>query len=227
MMSAGDDSVRDPCRLTTPMLQSQAWPQAVNPRGGAVVMIGETITIVSGLPRSGTSMMMKMLEAGGLPVLVDGIRTADEDNPLGYYEFERVKQLEEDQAWLEDARGTAVKMVAALLRNLPPDYRYKVVFMRRDIGEVLASQRRMLIRRGEPADETSDERMAVLFDSHVRRIESWLAQQPNFEVLFVEYGEVLQDPLEQAERINHFLGGELDLGRMAEVVDPNLYRQRR
>ena len=101
----------------------------------------EAITVVSGLPRSGTSMMMGMLEAGGMELLTDGIRTADQDNPKGYYEYERVKQIEHDQAWLVDARGKAVKMIAALLRHLPPEHDYRIVFMRRDVGEVLASQR--------------------------------------------------------------------------------------
>lgn len=184
------------------------------------------ITIVSGLPRSGTSMMMKMLEAGGMPVLTDDIRTADEDNPKGYYEFERVKQIEHDKAWLEDARGKVVKMIAALLKHLPPNNAYKVIFMKRDIDQVLASQRQMLIRRGEPTDAVSDEKMARLFARHVAQVEAWLAEQPNFDVIFVEHGEVIASPLEQAQQVASFLGGRLDVERMAQVVDPALHRQR-
>jgi hypothetical protein len=172
-------------------------------------------------------MMMKMLEAGGMLVLTDNIRTADEDNPEGYYELERVKQIETDKAWLPDARGKVVKMIAALLRHLPPDYAYKVVFMRRDIGEVLASQRQMLIRRREAADTVPDERMASLFSKHVKQIEAWLAEQPHAEVLFVHYGDVLASPIDEARRIDQFFGGLLDVDRMVEVVDPSLYRQRR
>jgi hypothetical protein len=186
----------------------------------------EPIVVVSGLPRSGTSMMMKMLEAGGLPVLTDHVRTADEDNPKGYYEFERVKQIEHDRDWLPDAQGKAVKMIAALLRHLPEDHAYKVIFMRRSIEEVLASQRQMLIRRGEPTDAVSDERMAELFRRHVVRVQAWLAEQPNVDTIYLEYGGVLETPLEQAERVNGFLDGALDVTRMAEVVDPSLYRQR-
>ena len=186
----------------------------------------DTIVLVSGLPRSGTSMMMKMLEAGGLPVLTDHIRTADEDNPKGYYEFERVKQIEEDKTWLPEARGKVVKMIAALLKHLPPGYEYKMVFMRRDIEEVLASQRQMLIRRGEPSDAVPDERMAALFGKHVERIEAWLAEQPNMDVLYVNYGDTLANPLDQALRINQFLGGDLDVESMVGAVDPRLYRQR-
>jgi hypothetical protein len=186
----------------------------------------DTIVVVSGLPRSGTSMMMKMLEAGGLLILTDHIRTADEDNPKGYYEFERVKQIEHDQAWLPDAKGRVVKMIAALLKHLPADYAYKVIFMRRGIEEVLASQRQMLIRRGEPTDAVSDEQMAKLFRRHVVRVQAWLAEQPNVETIYVEYADILNAPMQQAERVSEFLDGGLDVTKMAGVVDPSLYRQR-
>src|SRR5262245_64679278 len=138
-------------------------------------MAHDFITLVSGLPRSGTSMMMKMLEAGGLEVLADHVRTADEDNPEGYYEFERVKKIEHDHAWLDDARGKVVKMISALVKHLPPTHRYKVVFMRRNLEEVLASQRQMLIRRGKPTDTTSDPKMAQSLTNHPRRTEQWRA----------------------------------------------------
>lgn len=189
-------------------------------------MHDDFITVVTGLPRSGTSMMMKMLESGGMPVLIDHIRTADEDNPKGYYEFERVKQIETDQAWLADAGGKAVKMVAALLKHLPTNYRYRIIFMQRSIGEVLASQREMLRRRGEPADNLSDEEMAGMFAKHVEKIRSWLAQQHNMQVLYVQYGDVIERPAEQARLINEFLGNILDLAQMTETVDGKLYRQR-
>jgi hypothetical protein len=186
-----------------------------------------TIIIVSGLPRSGTSMMMQMLVAGGMPALTDNIRGADEDNPEGYLEFERVKQIEHDQAWLKDAQGKAVKMIAALLKHLPATHSYRIIFMRRDIREVLASQRQMLIRRGEPTDVVSDERMAELFRRHVDAVEAWLTEQSNFDVLYVDYGSVLSDPLEQAKLVNEFLGDMLNADEMAAAVDPELYRQRR
>ena len=184
------------------------------------------IVVVSGLPRSGTSMMMKMLEAGGMQVLTDEIRTADEDNPKGYYEFERVKQIESDQGWLPDAQGRVVKMIGALLRHLPPDYSYQIIFMQRNMEEVLASQRRMLVRRGEPTDRISDERMAALFEKHVAQLMSWIAERPEMEVLDVNYSDVLEQPAKQAERVNRFLGNALEVEKMASVVDPSLYRQR-
>jgi hypothetical protein len=186
-----------------------------------------TITIVSGLPRSGTSMMMRMLEAGGMQILTDNIRTADEDNPRGYYELERVKQIEQDSTWLEDARGKAVKMIAALLKHLPHDYTYKVVFIQRNVDEVLASQRQMLIRRGEPTNKVGDDRLASLFHKHLQQVKSWISAQPNMDVLYVSYHDILSDAAGQAAQINRFLGGTLNVAGMAGIVDPGLYRQRR
>jgi hypothetical protein len=186
----------------------------------------DVITIVSGLPRSGTSMMMGMLEAGGLPVLTDRVRTADEDNPKGYYEFELVKKIETEQGWLQAARGKAVKMISALLKYLPPTYSYQIIFMRRSLAEVLASQRQMLIRRGENPDAVDDARMAALFEKHLATVEQWLAAQPHMRVLYVRYDEVVADALAQARRVNEFLGGGLDVDRMAAAVDRTLYRQR-
>lgn len=190
-------------------------------------MADDFVTLVSGLPRSGTSMMMKMLEAGGMQVLADHVRTADDDNPEGYYEFERVKKIEHDQAWLEDARGKVTKMISALLRHLPPAYHYKVVFMRRKLEEVLASQRQMLIRRGKPTDATSDEKMAAFFTNHLGRTEEWLAAQPNVDVLYVSYNDLMQDPASHCGVVARFLGLPLDPARMASVVSGTLYRQRR
>ncbi len=187
----------------------------------------EVITIVSGLPRSGTSMMMRMLEAGGIEVLTDNVRTADADNPRGYYEFERVKQIEHDHSWLQEARGKAVKMISALLRHLPSQYAYKVIFMQREMDEILASQREMLIRRGEPSDTVSDERMASLFRAHLAQVQTWLAAQPHIDTLYISYNEVVKDPPGQAERVSRFLDSRPDAARMAGAVERQLYRQRR
>lgn len=187
----------------------------------------KTITIVLGLPRSGTSMMMQMLEAGGMAVLTDGIRQTDADNPRGYYEFERVKQLPKgDHAWLAEAQGKAVKVIAALLEHLPSGYAYRVIFMHRRMEEILASQRKMLVRRGEDADKVSDEEMARLFEKHLLRVRAWLATRPDMAVLDVEYNRLLADPRPYVEQVNRFLGGELDVDSMMEVVDPGLYRNR-
>ena len=190
--------------------------------------LNQIVTIVSGLPRSGTSMMMKMLEAGGLPPLTDNLRTADEDNPKGYYEFERVKQLPKgDVAWLPDALGKVVKVIAALLPSLPGGYQYRVVFMQRAMPEVLASQRQMLIRRGEDPDKIPDDVIARLFEKHLKQVNDWVSQQPNVARLDVNYNEMLKNPRPFIEQINAFLGDRLDAVRMAAVVDPSLHRQRK
>lgn len=186
------------------------------------------IVVVSGLPRSGTSMMMKMLEAGGVAPLTDEIREADKDNPRGYYEFERVKELDKgDVAWLPQAEGKVVKVISALLKHLPDDYHYKVIFMRRHMPEILASQRKMLVHRGEDADSMDDERLAALFAKHLAEVEQQLQQRANAGVLYVHYSDALQDPQTVAEQVAHFLGRDLDVERMVGVVDPALYRNRR
>ncbi len=185
------------------------------------------ITIVSGLPRSGTSMTMTMLEAGGIPPLTDHIRTADSDNPKGYYEFERAKKLKEgDVAWLPDAEGKAVKVIGALLTSLPNNYEYRVLFMRRKIEEVLASQAKMLANRGEDS-KVDDATMADLFAKHVKQVKAWMDSQSNLQYIDVDYNAMLADPTPYVHKINEFLGGELDIEQMQAVVDPDLYRQRK
>jgi hypothetical protein len=185
------------------------------------------IIIVSGLPRSGTSMMMKMLEAGGMTLLTDNFRKADEDNPKGYFEFERVKKLKDgDTAWLADAHGKAVKVISALLPHLPPTYNYRIIFMERSLSEVLASQRKMLLRRGEDPDKVGDEEMSRLFEKHLKQVMTWMESQLNIQHIIVNYNQMLEDPGPHITRINHFLGEILDTKKMAEVIDPVLYRQR-
>ncbi len=134
------------------------------------------ITIVTGLPRSGTSLMMKMLEVGGIPPLTDRARVADEDNPKGYYEFERVKKLPQDTSWLPEAEGKAVKMVSMLLYDLPKDRAYKIIFMRRQMEEILASQKKMLLRRNKDMI-VNDAEMRELFTGHLKNITGWHSNQ--------------------------------------------------
>ena len=188
----------------------------------------EFITVVSGLPRSGTSMMMKILEAGGLPPLTDNLRTADEDNPKGYFEFERVKKMPEgDISWVEDAQGKAVKVISALLEHLPPAYSYRVLFMQRKIDEILASQKQMLVRSGKPTDQVSDEQLAEMYGKHLAKVKAWLDEQTNFSVNYLDYNAMLADPTKYAYQVNQFLDNSLNPQEMAGVVDPNLYRQRK
>jgi hypothetical protein len=187
----------------------------------------KTVIVVSGLPRSGTSMMMKMLEAGGLEVLTDEIRVPNEDNPKGYYEFERVKKLPEgDTAWLDEAVGKVVKIITQLVIHLPESHSYRVLVMRRSIPEILASQAKMLERRGEAGGGVSDEQMTALFEKHLKQVYAWMDQRSNIDYLDVSYNETLSDPIPTIERVHAFLGGELDEIAMAQVVDPSLYRNR-
>ena len=187
----------------------------------------KTIYVVSGLPRSGTSMMMKMLEAGGLLPVTDNERTADEDNPKGYYEFERVKKMSEgDVAWVKDAPGKVLKVISYLLQHLPPGYDYKVIFMRRAMPEILASQKKMLINRGEPTDKVSDEELSLLYEKHLEKTFNWLNQQKNFSYMEADYNQMLKNPGSLLPQMKAFLGNHLNFEKVAEVVDPKLYHQR-
>jgi hypothetical protein len=200
----------------------------VNPATGGRQLASTTpVVVVSGLPRSGTSMMMKVLEAGGLPVLIDGLRTADTDNPEGYYEFERVKELDKgDTAWVAEAQGKVVKVISALLEYLPPDYQYRVIFMHRNIDEVLHSQRKMLTHRGEDVEAVNDAEMADLFAKHLAKVKEWLRAQPNFAVLDVDYNAILKDPDPHVRTINQFIDNALDEQAMVKMINPTLYRNR-
>jgi hypothetical protein len=184
------------------------------------------ITVVSGLPRSGTSLAMQMLAAGGMEVLTDELRAADEDNPRGYFEFEAVKRTRSDPGWVPLAAGKAVKVVHLLLPDLPPGFEYRVILMRRDAGEVLASQRTMLARLGRPGAQLSDERLAAIYAAQLERVREWLRSQGGFRVLEVEYADCLCRADETASRILEFLEVPLDGRAMAAAVDPSLYRQR-
>jgi hypothetical protein len=172
--------------------------------------------------------MMQMLEAAGMEIMSDGVRTADEGNLRGYYELERVKNLESDndRSWLRGARGKVVKIISFLLRFLPEDLNYRVIFMHRDLDEVLDSQAKLLALRDETS-QTDDARMREMFESHLSGTERMLETRPCFEILDVSFNEILSDPTREAERVNRFLGGRLELERMAGVVSPKMYRSRR
>ena len=186
----------------------------------------QPVIIVSGLPRSGTSMMMRMLAEGGLPVLTDELRRADDDNPEGYFELEVVRQLKEGNiAWLEGANGKVVKVISALLEYLPGNYQYKILFMERDPRETLASQKKMLDHRGQMS-QLSDDEMEQQFQAHLAAVKPWLVRQPNMDVLFVNYNGLLAAPELSCERIAEFLDLPLDQTRMLAVPDQQLYRNR-
>ena len=184
------------------------------------------VTIVSGLPRSGTSMLMQMLDAGGMPVVVDHVRQPDADNPHGYYEYEPVKNIKNgDRSWLHDCRGNAVKIVSPLLEYLPHDNHYRVIFIKRKIAEVLASQKKMASRLGGKDIDASE--MAEMYEKHLRYIMTWLSQQPDMETIYIHHIDMIKDPFGQTQRMNQFLGRRLDERKMVQMVDPSLHRQKK
>lgn len=196
------------------------------PRANSSNSSDQAVIIVSGLPRSGTSMMMRMLSEGGLPVLTDERRRPDDDNPGGYFELEVVKQLREgNSAWLKDANGKVVKVISSLLEFLPDDYHYKVIFMERDSRETLASQKKMLDHRGQES-KLSDHEMEQQFRNHLSAMKPWLVRKPNMEVLYVNYNTLMAEPGPFCEQITRFLGLPLDQSQMLAVPDRQLYRNR-
>lgn len=186
----------------------------------------DSIAIVSGLPRSGTSMMMRMLDQGGIPALTDQLRAADTDNPKGYYEFEPVKRTKQDPSWLEGASGKVVKMVHLLLLDLPKGREYRVIFMRRKLEEVVKSQNVMLEHKGKIAQALRDEQVMALFRQQIKQVDDYMRANPNFKCLQVDYNAMLVDARPWVHQLDEFLGGGLNQARMLEVVDPTLYRQR-
>lgn len=186
----------------------------------------DVITVVSGLPRSGTSLMMNMLEKAGIPPMQDGIREADIDNPKGYYEFEQVKKIAEDKSFLPACKGKAVKMISRLLVELPPGYVYKVIWMRRNIDEIIASQKKMLVRRGTYDASVKDDDVRRMLLRHVEKTLTWVKAHDYLDMIFVNYNKLLADPSEGIAQLAAFLGAHLDTAAMRSAIDPSLYRNK-
>jgi hypothetical protein len=184
------------------------------------------ITIVSGLPRSGTSLMMQMLDAGGLLVLSDGERKADSDNPKGYLEWERIKKLPKDPSLIGEAEGKVVKVISQLILSLPGGHEYRVLLMQRPLPEVLKSQDEMLRRRGSTDAPTDTSAIEEAFQRHLIEVNQWLGGRQNMAVLRVHYHRVLREPRAVAEEVVKFLGTPLDVEGMVRQVDGSLYRNR-
>jgi len=184
------------------------------------------ITVVSGIPRSGTSLMMQMMAAGGMPVLTDGQRSADANNPRGYFELESVKSLSRNQDVMAQADGKVVKVISSLLPSLPRQFEYRVIFMCRPLEEVISSQNRMLERLGKEVPPTPTASVVAAFEEHLKKIRSWLSQQSNLAVLYVEYAAVLETPEEQTRRICSFLGRDLDAAAMIRQIEHSLHREK-
>ncbi len=187
----------------------------------------QDILVVSGLPRSGTSLMMRMLAAAGLDLLVDGLRQADEANPHGYYEFEPAKSLREGNTeWLQNARGRVVKIVSPLLPYLPASFTYRIIFMHRNLNEVMASQAKMLNGNQIPTNLVQDRQIQMAFQTHLSRVETWLANQTNMTVLNVSYNQLLLDPPAVISGLVSFITRPLNTQAMLAAIDPTLYRNR-
>lgn len=213
-----DESAPDEVRVAAPARDpAQPEVRGLDPH--------DAITVVSGLPRSGTSLMMQMLCAGGLDALQDDERAADDDNPRGYFELARVKALQRDASWIDEARGRVVKIVAPLLAHLPRDLPYQVIFMDRDLDEVLASQARMLERSGRAGANLERDRLATAFEREIERARAWL-ERAGIPTCRVPYAETVATPHDTAKRLAAFFGTPLDVDAMAAAVDPELYRQR-
>jgi len=189
---------------------------------------GDDVIVVSGLPRSGTSMMMKMLDAAALPIMTDNERAADEDNPKGYFEYARVKDLkdEADKSWVREARGQVLKVISHLLETLPDENFYRVILVRRDFDEIIASQNKMLERRGEE-NQVADSTVKEAYIRHLVDIRYMVRRRPNFEMIEVQFMQAMEAPRIFATDVNKFLGGNLDVESMMAVVDLELYRNRK
>lgn len=185
----------------------------------------EFVTVVSGVPRSGTSLVMQMLAAGGIEPVTDGVRREDADNPRGYLEYAAVKRLPEHAEWVSGARGRAVKVIHLLVPRLPPGVPYRVILVRRDWEEVLASQAAMLRRRGGPAPELEADRLVAVFEAQLAEVVAWSARH-GAPLLEVTHRDLLEAPAATAAALDTFLGGGLDRDEMSGAVDPALHRQR-
>jgi len=189
---------------------------------------GDPIVVVSGLPRSGTSMLMNMLDAGGMEIMTDSERVADIDNPKGYFEYERVKDLEKetDKSYVREGRGKVLKVISFLIKDLPDDNDYRVIFMRRDLDEVITSQNKMIDRLGSHDTTADREAMKEAYRNDIVRTRLLCKNRPNFELIEVHYRQTIDDPTATASALNVFLGGRLDEAAMSGGVDANLYRNK-
>lgn len=184
------------------------------------------ITIVSGLPRSGTSLMMQMLAAGGMTLLTDFERKPDLDNPRGYLEWEPAKLLPKDPKLIDQAEGKVVKVISQLLLSVPTGRDYKLIFMERPLAEVLTSQDAMLQRRGT-TDKVDHSIMTEAFRTHLQELRAWLEEREDLQLCRMGYRKLVSEPLANAQAVRDFLELDLDVQAMAKQVDRSLYRNQR
>jgi hypothetical protein len=185
------------------------------------------IIVVSGLPRSGTSMMMQMLKVSGVDLVMDDTRKPDLYNTRGYYEYEKVKEIKKDTSWLDGIQGKAVKIISQLLYHLPESHQYKIIFMQRNMEEIISSQNKMLSSRGRGSDVINDTIMAEKFERHLEKIRKWIVNQGNIECLYIHYNNIIEDPIKTITKLNDFFDNQINIRPMLKVIDKSLYRIRK
>lgn len=185
------------------------------------------VTIVSGLPRSGTSLMMQILEKSGMDILTDNVREADESNKCGYYEFEKVKKMMIDASWLPQAEGKVVKIIAQLLDYLPDGFEYKTIFMERDYDEVFNSQSKMLDRLGSKKIKADTVQLKKTFQKQVGEIKTRLQKKTDFSLINISYSNLIFHPESEIEKMDIFFKKKFDRKKICAAIDPDLYRERK
>ena len=213
--------------IQTTDLEFDIIPNIVQPKSKKAKNVTGTIYIVSGLPRSGTSMMMQMLEKAGLDILTDKIRKPDESNPKGYYEHEEIKKLATNKKWLKNAVGKTIKVIAQLLLQLPAKYHYKIIFMNRDIDEVVKSQHKMLVSKGKAKEDTFPVNLKITFVKTIKKVQFWANKNHNVEILYMNHKDLIEQPEKEALKIIEFLNLDIDSKKIASVIDKKLYRTKK
>ena len=184
------------------------------------------IIVVTGLPRSGTSLMMQILQSLQIKLFTDNHRSADESNPKGYFEHQWVKTIEKDNSWLTDVKGKAIKIVSPLIKYLPVDLNYKIIFMNRDLDEIIQSQERMLTENNKKDDATNSEELKQIFLKDLKQSKDWIHTQLHSEVLEILHSKLLKNPETELEKIKSFLKIDINTTLILKVIDKNLYRSK-
>jgi predicted AlkP superfamily phosphohydrolase/phosphomutase/tetratricopeptide (TPR) repeat protein len=186
----------------------------------------ESIIIVSGLPRSGTSLMMQILDKAGMTLFTDNSRIPDDNNPKGFFEHEAVKRLARDNTWLKETKGKVVKIIAPLLFALPEKFIYKIIFMNRNIHEVILSQQKMLTSEGRAKEGTFSISLNNSFSNILKKVENWRERSHHVEILYIEHKELIKNPVIEINKVKQFLDFEVSAQELSKIIDRNLYRSK-
>ena len=184
------------------------------------------IIVVTGLPRAGTSLIMQILQSMGIELFTDNKRSPDKSNPKGYFEHELVKSIEKDSSWIKNVKGKAIKIVSPLLLYLPINYSYKIIFMNRDLDEIVQSQENMLLMKGVKKSQIEPEWLKQIFAKDLKHARTWIQELPNSESLGLSHSILLKNPELELEKIKKFLNINVDLKNAINVIDKKLYRAR-